>query len=294
MRGRGRGSTASLAMALTHHWEPRRSVFVIVTIYIDESGTHDSPVVILGGCVGRLGQWASFDDKWPRLLKKYSLTYFHSKEMRHGENEFSGWTLLRKQSFIADAAKLARKNMSFGFMIQVRLDDYKKYYIGQERLKGVSIDSPYGLCFRHCVGLVTELVIDKFKDKPLDVHFVLESGHKNFGNAEMIFREVKATDCPARGIQRIKSVLRTISFGDKEEWPGLQIADANAYAAFQIETRDNQLEFVPLPNEGTLHESGEIQKFPIFRLSLSEFVLMQYRKMLLDQIKGKAAKAQSY
>jgi hypothetical protein len=58
MSRRSRGFTANLAMALAHHWEPRK-IFVIVTIYVDESGTHGSPVVILGGCVGRLGQWVS-------------------------------------------------------------------------------------------------------------------------------------------------------------------------------------------------------------------------------------------
>jgi hypothetical protein len=47
----------------------RKRLFVIVTVYIDESGTHDgSPVLIMAGWVGRFGQWASFDPKWERLL----------------------------------------------------------------------------------------------------------------------------------------------------------------------------------------------------------------------------------
>jgi hypothetical protein len=54
---------------------------VIVTVYIDESGTHESGYTILGGWVGRLGQWATFDPKWNSLLKRSDLTYFHSKKM---------------------------------------------------------------------------------------------------------------------------------------------------------------------------------------------------------------------
>ena len=49
---------------------------MIVTVYIDESGTHDSGYTILGGWVGRLGQWAGFDPKWDKLLKRSELTYF--------------------------------------------------------------------------------------------------------------------------------------------------------------------------------------------------------------------------
>jgi hypothetical protein len=176
----------------------------------------------------------------------------------------------------------------------VRVDDYKKYYIGQERLKGVSIDSPYGLSFRHCLGLVAELAIEKFKHKSLDVHFVLESGHPNFGNAEKIFHEVKATTQTTPDLQRIRSVVRTISRGDKKECPGLQIADANAYVAFQNETRYNHLGFVTLPNEGTLHEAEKIQrKFQFFRLSLSKPLLTQYRGRLLNQIEGKRIQERS-
>ena len=37
---------------------------MIVTVQIGESGTHGSPVTILGGWVGRLAQWVSFDPKW--------------------------------------------------------------------------------------------------------------------------------------------------------------------------------------------------------------------------------------
>ena len=48
------GPTVSLALALFHRLEPER-LFVIVSAYIDESGTHGSPVTILGGVVGRLG-----------------------------------------------------------------------------------------------------------------------------------------------------------------------------------------------------------------------------------------------
>jgi len=260
---------------------------VIVTIYIDESGTHGSPVVILGGWVGRLGQWVPFDRKWNRLLKQNGLTYFHSKEMRHSENEFAGWSLPKKRAFMAEAGALAIKNLSFGFSISLHLADFKKFYIGQERLKGVAIDSPYGICFRHCVGIVPKLAIDRFKDRALDINFVLESGHPNLPNAEAIFHEVKAFKEPTAEVAQIMETLNTITRGDKKKFPGLQAADVNAYSAFQYETRDNDLELISLPNDSTIDEARKIQKVPIFHLPMTSDVLTQYREFILQTLEGR-------
>jgi hypothetical protein len=74
---------------------------VIVTVFMDESGTHDSPVTILAGWVARLGQWAAFDPKWDRLLKRNGLSYFHSKKMRHSNGDFRGWSAMVCVSAIA-------------------------------------------------------------------------------------------------------------------------------------------------------------------------------------------------
>jgi hypothetical protein len=260
---------------------------VIVTIYIDESGTHDSPVVILGGWVARMGQWASFDDKWRKLLKKYSVSYFHSKELRHSELEFKGWDKAKKSHFMNEAARLAMKSLAFGFTIPVKIDEYKSHYIGECRLQGVAIDSPYGLCFRFCLGMITGLAIDHFADKSIDVHFILESGHHNLGNAEKIFHEVKSSDWPDPSVQRIRSVLRTISRGDKKECPGLQLADINAYNIFQYETRNIVKNLITLPNLHTMSEAKKNQKVPIFHLPLNQEALRKFRGFLLDEIEEK-------
>ncbi len=115
------GPTVSLALALFHRLEPER-LFVIVSAYIDESGTHGSPVTILGGVVGRLGQWSSFDPQWKRLLKRKGLTYFHSKEMRHTQGEFNGWRITQKHDFMGAASKISMKYLEFGFTIILRED----------------------------------------------------------------------------------------------------------------------------------------------------------------------------
>jgi hypothetical protein len=77
-------------------------ILVIVTIFIDESVTHDSDITVMSRWVGRSEQWVTFDQKWKSLLKPYNLSYFHSKKMRHSEGEFKGWLLSQKHEFIKD------------------------------------------------------------------------------------------------------------------------------------------------------------------------------------------------
>jgi hypothetical protein len=135
--------------------------------------------------------------------------------------------------------------------------------------------------------MVPKLAIDRFKDRHLDIDFVLESGHPNLPNAEAIFHEVKAFNDPTEEIKIIMQSLNTITRGDKKKFPGLQAADVNAYSTFQYETRDNNLELISLPYESTIDEARKIQKVPIFHFPMTEDVLSQYRGLLLQTIEEK-------
>jgi hypothetical protein len=277
------GPTASVALALFHRWEPER-LFVIVTVYIDESGTHDeSPVLIMAGWVGRLGQWSTFDPKWGKLLKKNSLTYFHSKEMRHSEGEFRGWDSFRKYEFTQRAADVALKNLEFGFTVTLSKGAYRALYINDHRPKKIPLDTQYGLCFRYCLSVIPGMAKDAFGDRELDINFMLESGHKNAGDAERIFNLVKKKGASHPEEKEIVKMLGVIAFGDKVKFPGLQIADVNAYSAFQHETV-SPLETITLKPETSMADAKKIQKVPIFRLEVGETELSMFKKFILDEI----------
>lgn len=261
---------------------------MIVTVYIDESGTHGSPVTILGGWVGRLGQWADFDPKWRRLLKRYGVCHFHSKEIRHSQGEFKGWSIAQKQNFLGAASKLGTNNLEYGFTIFLKEDDYQKHYIAGQRPKEVQLDSRYGLCFRYCVGLISNLAMQSFKRRDLNISFVLEAGHTNYGDAERIFSKVKKSRVPHE--QEIVRALQTLSAGDKLAFPGLQIADAIAYSAYQHITRA-PLQTVGLGHagpDGYMDEAKLIQRTPVIHLGLGPMELGQFKQFLLDEVEEKA------
>jgi Protein of unknown function (DUF3800) len=263
---------------------------VIVTVYIDESGTHDSGVTILGGWVGRLGQWATFDPKWKKILRDEQLTYFHSREFRHGKGEFKGWRPERKNAFLDKAKDVSLKHLEFGFVITLPDAAYEQHYVAGHRPKEVQLDSPYGLCFRYLLSIIPGLAKEAFGDRELDVNFILESGHKNAGDAERIFHKCKNTRTNHPEELAIMAMLNTIAFGDKERFPGLQIADVNAYSGFQHEMKPTKLEVIELPAESTMKAAKKKRRTPIFRLELKETVLIGFRKFIQDEIEEKAAR----
>ena len=188
-----------------------------------------------------------------------------------------------------EAAILAGKNIGFGFTIPILISDYKEFYIGVKRLNGVAIDSAYGLCFRYCLGMVSSLAFQRFPGKPLDIHFVLESGHPNLGNAESIFKEIRDKTRPSgEEMQNIQASLRAISRGEKTENSGLQMADVSAYNCFQYECGKTNLRTVELAADDTMMKvARKRDKLPIFYLPIKRPQLEFFREGLLLKIENK-------
>jgi hypothetical protein len=124
----------------------------------------------------------------------------------------------------------------------------------------------------------------------LEISFVLESGHVNIGDADRIFKKVKQSRIPHE--QEIVRTLKTLTTGDKPDFPGLQIADVVAYSSFQHVTRK------PLPTraltsdnpEDYMAEAKKRQRVPIIHVRLGEAELKRFKGFILDEIKEKKAR----
>jgi Protein of unknown function (DUF3800) len=264
---------------------------MIVTVYIDESGTHESGVTVLGGWVGRMGQWSGFDPLWRKLLKKNGLDYFHSKSMRQSRGQFRGWKVFEKFEFTQRAADLALKHLEFGFSIALSDAAYEQHYVAGYRPKEIPLDTRYGLCFRHCLSLVPMMAKDAFKGRQLDINFVLESGHKKAGDAQRVFDRVRTMGLSNPNEIEIVQMLNTLAFEDKARFPGLQVADINAYSAYQHESGARVLEVGTIENPANAVAEGKrIQKTPVFRLELRELELQTYKRFVLEEIAERKAR----
>jgi Protein of unknown function (DUF3800) len=285
---RAHGSIGSLALALCHKWEPRR-VFVIITAYIDESGTHGGATMIMSCLVGRLGQWAQFDSKWGHHLRDNRLTYYHSKQMKHSRGEFKGWDNNRKLAFLTKAGKLTEKHTMFGITAVLGERDYVAHYINNARPREEQLDSRYGLCFRFCLLRTVDILGHMLGGRgDLDLHFVLESGHNNFGDAERIFGLYKK-----HGSAHMTKMLRTITAGDKKDFAGLQTADSGAYHTLSSELTRNTAPgtiTIPAPTKGKT--AATLGRWRHYNFIISDEKLREFKSAIMKRVEQKRARRQ--
>jgi hypothetical protein len=256
---------------------------VLISVYIDESGTHGAPLMIMAGFVGKLGQWADFDRKWRSVLKRFDVDFFHARKVRQSKDRFKGWRREKKASFVKECAKIADRHTLFGFTTMVRKDDYEQYYLKGPKPNKARLDSMYGICFRRSLSLICNSAPGYLGRDDLKFQFVLEEGHKNAGDAVRIFNEIK------NGPNPVGRTLETISFGDKASFPGLQGADINAYMAFLME------------QEGPIFKDGpeipslkaakrEIKaKSPVFRDHLTPELMQEARNYIVNEANARRA-----
>jgi hypothetical protein len=66
---------------------------VILTAYLDESGTHDgSPVTVMGGMLANARQWEAFEKGFSKLKAVHGFQIFHTKKFKKKDGDFRGWT----------------------------------------------------------------------------------------------------------------------------------------------------------------------------------------------------------
>jgi hypothetical protein len=266
---RAPGSLGLLALALFYRWQPKR-LFVILTCYIDESGTHGgSPVTIMAGYVGRLGRWKSFDPKWNRFLEQNEVRpFFHSKEFKANKPPYRGWPQSKKYKFITRAAKIVSRHASFGFSICLKNDEYRSIYRHGPPLRS-HIDSEYATCFRYCLSTIPHIAREAEGGNDIDLFFVLEDS-QHFGEAREVFQQIKRRD------PELAKMLRDCVPGAKADYPALQAADVGAFNTFHYEQDDPSLESVA--HDGTFEGARKISEgCPIFRYIVQREVLEEMR-----------------
>ncbi len=220
---------------------------------------------------------ADYDRKWTRLLKDNLLTYFHSKRLRHGTNEFKNWSEHSKRQLVRNIDKLQNGNTLCRFVAVMRKDEYEGHYKTGERPRKIPLDSMYGLCFRISLGFAAEIVERSGGIQDSQINFILESGHRNYGDAKRIFEQIK------KGVPELADVLGTCESGDKKEFPGLQGADAVSYAGYQQEKMGDDSGLMDFAPEWNLDDARTIVKArsPVMRCYARPDIMEELRTNLV-------------
>jgi hypothetical protein len=240
---------------------------VVITVYGDESGTHDaSPFMLLSGFVAAEGQWHAFDDGWRDALKRVGLSHFHATDY---------WGTNIGEQFAPEIAKLTAEHLVLGYVIRLNKDDYRNHYIGGVRPKKPQLDTMYGVAFRFLVAfLITRLPV-LLGRSDLTFNIILEAGAPGSKDVERIKAALK------KQLPVETEMLGNVIFGDKKKFPGLQASDALAFGAYQVEPKGPKLSDIPeIATISQVSQSSQA-KPPIFRCELDAETLRSLKSDIL-------------
>jgi len=208
---------------------------MIITTYIDESGTHDSsPISVIAGYVGTTIQWERFNADWTALVRKVGVRFIHGVELSKRTGQFRGWKAEDVNALMVSLDGVIAAHLELGFSVIVRDDDYKSIYGAGPHPSRVPKDSKYGVCFRACLRFVPSFIASAYKRAgrtapEMTINFELERGHRNVGDARRLFDLYKADVLPEW--EPFVGTLATSTKGN----PGSQAADFLAYAVYRAE-----------------------------------------------------------
>jgi hypothetical protein len=243
---------------------------MILTAFGDETGTHDdSPVMMLGGYVARLGQVSSFNPMWRRSLSRAGLPYWHGTE--HWDTEAGA-------KFAPIAQKLVRKHFLFGYVVELDKRAYEDEYLAGGRPNKPQLDTRYGVCFRFLAAFLFTRLPGLIGRNDFVVNFLLEDGAVGSADCKRLLRDMK------KQVPETRTALGEVEFGDKKKHPGLQAADALAFGAYKLMPTNPQM--TDMPEGDTLAQANQrvAVKPPIYHSRLDAAMLGALKSDILTMV----------
>jgi len=248
--------TSKMATAQFAEWASLFSgkIFVTLTVYADESGTHDptgnlrgSEAPVFGGFMDTFDRWQIFRTHWESVLDKYKVPYFHYREFapvlktrNDPKSPYYGWDDRKRDEFIFELAAVAGHQVPVASMLKL------KGMVGRtaDDLYWTAIDC----CFQNVIFQLNSFWPNQ-KDK---VNFIFDQNENRewIGRWAGVFSEWKQKE-PRLG---------SYSFADKKDpinYP-LQAADLLAY-------RVRKGALMRLDSDKPLF-SGTFDQFLLFRM----------------------------
>jgi hypothetical protein len=198
---------------------------MLYAAFFDEADTHGpSPTIIMACFLGNAREWVLFDRRLRGIQRRYGFKIFHATDFTNKKGEFKRWDDAKCMKLVEELAELVRDNLTEGLTVHLERERYEKEYRKPPIPAKMNLDSQYGVCFRACMRHLYELVHKDGKKDRLDI--VIEDGHKNAGDCERIFIDLKTRLKSRRGVD----LLGTFKRGKKSATPALMLSDFLAYS----------------------------------------------------------------
>ena len=194
---------------------------VVLVCYLDDSGKDpQNPVTTLAGYVARDTAWQGFENDVERWFTEFNVNVLHARDLHASDGEFKGWSVLKKQAFVARICQARIPHIMMGLSMSAFKGQYKIWASGRGRRRTAT---PYSFCFNY----LNDCIFRDIRMGPVSnvegVAYVLECGHENNPEVEVEFAAIKKLH------PDIAALMHSVSFVGKGSCRAIQLADLFAF-----------------------------------------------------------------
>lgn len=190
----------------------------VLKCYLDDSATSGFPIITLAGFVGDASLWEDIEVKLNEIMDRYEVPVFHAKEFEATKQCFSGWTRIKKRSFVSELAQAAHLKIA-GLSATIQKGPIQEWKKATRNLPNMS---PFGVAF---AGLILRILTHSrlaAEAKKTGLHFFVETGNRNNGELDQYFNLISKWPV-------FEGALRSITFIPKDDCRAIQLADLYAF-----------------------------------------------------------------
>jgi uncharacterized protein DUF3800 len=97
----------------------------VLVCYLDDSGKDpQNRITTLAGYVASDDAWRAFEAEVETWFTEFGVSVLHAKDLHHTDGEFKGWTVLRKQAFIARLCQAMSHHLALGVSMSSLKETY--------------------------------------------------------------------------------------------------------------------------------------------------------------------------
>jgi hypothetical protein len=200
-------------------------------------------ITTLAGFAAADTQWASFETEIEPVFAEYGVKILHARDLENTDGEFKGWTVLRKQAFVARIGQVMARHLLVGHSHSAVKGTYLAH--ARERIPQRTL-TPYAFCFNRILDWVLRDVRVGRIANTEGAGFILECGHENNADAQRCFYAVRQE-------HGLENILRFIGFVGKESCRAIQVADL---LAFYSRRHGAAMEMAPLEERSDIKPSA--------------------------------------
>jgi Protein of unknown function (DUF3800) len=201
--------------------DPAKRLVLVLTCYLDDSGTADEPFVTIAGYLGPYALWTSFERAAKLVLDHCDVDVVSGKQLHRTKGDFKGWKIRKKEKFVTALQRHLKDAAVFGMTFSIEKEPYARAKIVHGKNKN---ESAYGYAFRIVMDTIfrSKFVREAFAQKGWRTNIVIEQGNKNNADANRIYNH-QLIHAP------YGKLLGGFTEAPKDSTISLQMADLLAY-----------------------------------------------------------------